>query len=35
MTNEQENISSRLDTLEIEYNADIKDVVFTPKYLLR
>jgi hypothetical protein len=35
MTNVQENVSSRLDTLEIEYNADIKDVVFTPKYLLR
>lgn len=35
MTNVQENVSSRLDTLEIEYNADIKDIVFTPKYLLR
>jgi hypothetical protein len=35
MTNVQDNVSSRLDTLEIEYNADIKDVVFTPKYLLR
>jgi hypothetical protein len=35
MTNLRDNLSSRLDTLEIEYNADIKDVVFTPKYLLR
>jgi hypothetical protein len=35
MTNLQENVSSRLDTLEVEYNAEIKDLVFDPKYLLR
>lgn len=35
MTNVQDNTSSRLDTLEVEYNADIKDLVFKPKYLLR
>jgi outer membrane lipoprotein-sorting protein len=35
MENVQDNTISRLDTLEIEYNADIKDLVFKPKYLLR
>jgi len=35
MANVQESASSRLDTLEVEYNADIEDDVFKPKYLLR
>jgi hypothetical protein len=35
MTNVQDKTSSRLDTLEVEYNAEIPDLVFKPKYLLR
>jgi outer membrane lipoprotein-sorting protein len=35
MANVQEKTSSRLDTLAVEYNADIEDAVFEPKYLLR
>jgi outer membrane lipoprotein-sorting protein len=35
MENVQDKTSSRLDTLEVEYNADIEDAVFKPKYLLR
>jgi hypothetical protein len=35
MVNVQENVKSRLDLLEIEYNVELSDAMFTPTYLLR
>lgn len=35
MVNLKDNTKSRLDISEIKYNAELPDVMFTPKYLLR
>jgi len=35
MVNEQEKVSSQLNLLEIKYNAELSDAMFTPTYLLR
>lgn len=35
MVNHQEGVSSTLDLLDIEYNAELDDAMFTPTYLLR